>query len=159
MTIWILSLHKLLVITRIKISSTFQFIYLNLYICICKQKAKKKSGWEVIPSGPRTPVVCPQIKNLTIWILSLHTLITRIKIRSTFQFIYLIWHVFSPVSVKSSVTPSIVPHAFHFMSILLKDRRILLNTVVKWRCLVLHRTWTISKIDFLKFYFRFRMCL
>ena len=155
MTIWILSLHKL--ITGIKISSTFQYIYLNLNIC--KQKAKKKGGWGLIPSVPRTPVVCPQIKNLTIWILSLHTLITRIKISSTFQFIYLIWHVFSPVSVNSSVTPSIVPHSFHFMSIILKDRCILLNTVVKWRCLDLHRTWTISKIDFLKFYFRFRMCL
>ena len=32
------------------------------------------------------------------------------------------------------------------------DRRMLLNTVVKWRCLDLHRSWTISKIDFLKFY-------
>jgi hypothetical protein len=83
------------------------------------------------------------------------TLITRIKISSTFQFIYLIWHVFSPVSKK--LTPSIVSHSFHFMSIIrLKDRGILLNTVVKWRCLDLHRT---SKIDFLKFYFRFRMCL
>jgi hypothetical protein len=35
------------------------------------------------------------------------------------------------LAFKSSLTPSIVPHAFHFMSMLLKDRRILLNTVVK----------------------------